>query len=150
MIRHIIPEELPLTREVAFGFFEESKLPGELDFPYWMDRWESLMVELDIGTILVYEVNGQIKGIIGGVCVRCTMTADLEAVEAFWYVQPECRGGPAGVKLLKAFENWATGRQAVRIKMMHLSGLNADTMRDIYLRMGYSPLEHAYVKEIPS
>lgn len=148
MIRQLDPSEISLTREIAFSFFEESQLPGELDFSYWENRWKSLISELDMGVIFVYESGDKIKGILGGVCVRCTMTADLEAIEAFWYVYPELRGKPGSIKLLKAFEDWARGRGAARIKMMHLSHLNPISMREIYLRMGYSALEVAYSKNL--
>jgi GNAT superfamily N-acetyltransferase len=148
MIRQLPPTALSLTRDIAFSFFEESQLPGELNFDYWIGRWQSLIIELDMGVIFVYESEGKIKGILGGIAARCSMTGDLEAIEAFWYVYPEVRGKPASIKLLKAFEDWAKERGAARVKMMHLSILNPISMREIYLRMGYSPLESAYSKNL--
>lgn len=148
MIRHLTEDEIPLTKECAFGFFKESGLPGELQFDYWIGRWQSIISELDIGTILVYESDGRVQGTLGGLCVRCSMTGQLEAIEAFWYIMPEARGSVGGIKLLKSFEQWARERGAVRVKMMHLSDLNASRVRDMYLRMGYSPLESAYSKEL--
>lgn len=150
MIRQITANEVWLTRDCAFGFFSESKLPGELDFDYWMGRWESLIKDLDIGAIFVYESDGKVKGILGGLCVRCTMTGQLEAIESFWYMQNECRGTSAGVRLLKAFEQWAEKKGASRIKMAHLANLNATTMASMYQRLAYDPLEVVYSKELPA
>lgn len=148
MIAPITTETLRDTHDCAFGFFEESQLPGKLNFPYWMGRWQQIF-ELDMGTILAYRVENEVKGLIGGVCVPCTMTGDLEVIEAFWWIRPEFRGvNPAGLRLLFAFEKWAVDRKAVRIKMMHLANLNAAFMRSIYLRMGYQPLEQAYWKSL--
>lgn len=148
MIRPITAEELWLTRACAEGFFKESGLPGELRFDYWMSRWEQLIKDLDIGVILAYFRNGDIKGLLGGLCVPCTMTGQLEAIESFWYVQPEIRGSIAGPKLLKAFEAWAINRGASRIKMAYLTHVNPLPMASMYARMGYSALETAVVKEL--
>lgn len=148
MIRELPVEEIERTEECARAFFDESRLPGTLDLTYWNGRWRSIISELDIGAILVYESDNIIKGLLGGLCVRCTMTGDLEAIEAFWYMMPEFRGGIAGIKLIKAFEQWGKDRGALRIKMMHLSDLNAKVMEGIYIRMGYTPLEVAYSKSL--
>lgn len=148
MIRELPVEQLWLTREIAHSFFAESGLPGTLDFDYWTGRWQQLIKDLDIGVILVYEQDGAIKGILGGLCVRCTMTAQLEAIESFWYVMPEVRGSIGGVKLLKAFEAWAQGRGAQRIKMAYLTHVNPVPTASLYARMGYSSLESCVVKEL--
>lgn len=146
-VHWLCPGELSLTRELAFAFFSESGLPGQLDFEHWKAQWTKF-IDMGIGKIIAYYDGEKFVGMIGGLCVQCTMTADMEAIEAFWYVQKDKRGTPIGIKLLKSFEKWASQRGAKRVKMMHLSDLNAEMMRDIYLRMGYTPLEQAYSKTL--
>lgn len=148
MIRAITTQEdLWLTRELAQGFFDESKLPGELDFNHWIGQWLKLF-SLDIGGFLVYESDNEIKGMLGGFFVENMMTRSIEAIEAFWYVKENYRGTLIGIKLLKAFENEARKRNAVTVRMAHLSDLNANTMSKMYLRMQYQPLECYYTKEL--
>lgn len=147
MIRPLLSSEVSLTRELAFGFFRESGLPGKLNFEHWVGQWEK-MIEIGLGVILAYFKDGNIVAMIGGLAAECTMTKEMEAIEAFWYCLPNGRGTPAGIKVLKAFENFWKERGVVRLKMMHLSNLNPEMMEDMYRRMGYVPLERAYFKSL--
>lgn len=146
-IHWLCPAELSLTRDLAFAFFRESGLPGNLNFTHWKEQWTKF-IDMGIGKIIAFYDGQKFVGMIGGLCVPCTMTAEKEAIEAFWYVQKDHRGTTTGIRLLQAFEKWAKQAGAKRIKMMHLSDLNADMMRNIYLRMGYAPLEQAYWKAL--
>lgn len=147
MIKEVHQENIGDIAEPAYGFFSESKLPGVLNFEYWAKRWQE-MIEMQVGYIFAYVYEGKPVGIIGGLCVRCTMTAQLEMIEAFWYMMPQHRGGMGGVRLLRALEQRAVTLGASRIKMTHLSDLNADKVRDIYMKMGYEPIQHSYSKEL--
>lgn len=147
MIRKLLPTELSLTKECAELFFWESRLPGKLNFEYWSNEWKSL-IERYIGEIFVYEVDGKINGILGGLFWNCSMTADLEALEGFWFVKDEYRGGVGAVKLLRAFEDEAQKRGCKRIKMVHLMSVNPQDVEKLYIKMGYNMLQVSYVKEL--
>lgn len=146
IIRSLKQSELEWCRKCAEQFFVDSKLPGRLDFHYWVGYWQNL-IHLKIGEVFALVNDCEVLGMLGGVKTRCSMTGDLEAYEMFWYVMPEYRG-VAGVKILKHFENWALQSECKRVKMVHLESINPKEMKDLYLRMGYETLEHAYTKEL--
>lgn len=146
-IRCLTLDELPLAREAFFNFFQESKLPGKPNFDHWRNTWWDMIMK-DIGYLLASLRDDKIIGVLGGLCFPCMLTGELEMVEAFWWVKPPYRGGPTGVKLLKAFEKLSKDLGAKRIKMIYMCHLNPDTMKDIYNRMGYREIEIGYMKEV--
>lgn len=150
MIRLLKPEELSLTREVSEAFFEESGISGALNFDHFCQTWGTL-ISLDVASIMIY-VHGQDNltlGIIGGTVTPCTMTGDIIAMESFWWVAPFLRGtSPAGLNLLRKWEDWSIERGAKRIYVGNLFRLNDSKMRALYDRLGYSPLEVHYVKSV--
>lgn len=150
MIRKLKPEELSLTIAVASHFFQESKLPGELNLSHWLKTWRGLIYS-GIGAIFAYFPKAdsvEVGGILGGLFYPCSMTGQLEALEGFWYVEPDYRGGTGGIKLLKAFEEEGKARGCARVKMVHLSSLNPELVANIYERMGYHKLQVNYSKEL--
>lgn len=146
-IKQLTPEELPFCFDAASSFFAESKLPGELIFDHWVSQWTAFITQ-DLGSIFACYVKGKIAGILGGFCVRCSMTADMEGIEAFWYIMPENRGGMGGIKILKAYEAWCKSKGAKRMKMACLTDVNCQAMKDLYERMGYSEIQTSFKKEI--
>lgn len=148
MIREIKPSELSLTRDCAFAFFRESNLDGILNFDHFCETW-SRLIALDMAKILLYiDNNENAKGIIGGTITKCTMTADIIAMESFWWVAPELRGGVCGIKLLREWEKACMSAGAKRLYVGNLEQLNNEKMRCLYRRMGYRALETHYVKSI--
>lgn len=147
MIRAISQDELLLTRDCAYAFFKESGIEGTLDFDHFCNQW-SRFIQLDVASILLYfDEQNNPKGIIGGLCTECTMTKDLTAQEVFWWVDPVLRArSPAGIKLLRAWEEWARRKGARRIYVGNLYRLNNDSMISLYHRIGYKPTELHYVK----
>jgi hypothetical protein len=147
MISKIQPDQLSLTRDCAFAFFKESQLPGQLDFEHWTKAWTNL-INLNLGEVFAYFHKGEIVGILGGMFCLCTMTAELEALEGFWFVQPEFRKGMGGIKLLWAFQNEAMKRGCKRIKMAHLMSVNPDEVASLYRKMDFKILQVHYSKEL--
>lgn len=139
--------ELYKCKECFYGFFKESQLPGSPNWQHWQKLWVE-MIEGHIGYLLATFRDDRIIGVLGGLCYPCMLTGELEMVEAFWWVQPQYRGGTTGIRLFQAFEKLSKDLGAKRIKMVHLSHINLDTMKDIYIRMGYRPIEVGYLKEI--
>ena len=70
------------------------------------------------------------------------------AVELFWFIRKQYRGGRAAVVLLKKFEGWAASKGCRRVTMVHLENDASDGLPKFYMRMGYSPLETHYIKEL--
>tara|TARA_R100001163_G_C4943478_1_gene114266 strand:- start:176 stop:631 length:456 start_codon:yes stop_codon:yes gene_type:complete len=68
-------------------------------------------------------------------------------VDIIWYVAPEARGGPAGLKLIRQFEKWCKSKGAEYIQMEVKAGIDNDRVGELYQRLGYQPAGGAYIKE---
>lgn len=102
----------------------------------------TLAALINDGGILVH--GKPATGMIGGVIYTHFFNNELVAQEMFWWVDPGSRGS-VGLELLEAFEQWAKDRGADKIIMVSLE-LN-DVSR-VYLKRGYKPLEHGYVRSL--
>lgn len=66
--------------------------------------------------------------------------------EIAWWVEPEHRGnGRIAYKLLRSAEEWATRNGANMVKMSAPAG---STVGAFYERMGYRPVETAFIKSV--
>lgn len=148
MILTLPPHELSSTRTPAEAFFKESGIDGVLNFDHFCQFWGKL-IELDMAAIMLYvDEQKQPKGLIGGTCTACPMTGDLMGQESFWWIAPELRAkSPIGIKMLRVWENWAINKGAKRLYIGNLFTLN-DGMRQLYLKLGYTPLEIHYVRKV--
>jgi hypothetical protein len=61
-------------------------------------------------------------------------------------VLPETRMGGHGVRMLKAFEQWARNRNAVEICFGINSGTGVDALGRMALKMGYQKVGENFVK----
>lgn len=98
------------------------------------------------GVMFYMEKDGEITGGIGGICAPDLHHPRVIAVETFWFVLPEHRGG--GIKLLERFELWAKDKKCDLVALIHLSDSYPDILEKIYLRRGYSLVEKHYLKEV--
>lgn len=71
----------------------------------------------------------------------------LIADMAFLYVVPEARGGPAAVRLLRAFDAWATDVQAGEVYVGVSNGREVEKTSGMLIKFGYSPVGH-YLRRI--
>lgn len=95
------------------------------------------------GTILVAEDRGgALVGMIGLVVAPHFLSGELAAGEVFWWVEPEHRG--AGLRLLKAAEQWATDAGAVSLQMIAPD----DRLGALYARRGYQLVERSYLRKL--
>lgn len=145
--RLLTVEELYHCKECFYGFFVESNLPGKPNFMHWWGTWTQ-MIQKEVGYLLATIRDNQIVAVLGGLFYPCMLTGDKEMVEAFWWVKPKYRGTTIGIKLLKSFEKISKDLGVIRIKMIFMSHLNPETMKNIYTRMGYRQIEVGYMKEV--
>jgi len=92
----------------------------------------------------LYADNGEIIGGLG--CIKAPDIHDgsLMAVETFWMVLPEHRG--QGLKLFRAFENWAD-EQGCKVKaMIHMADSFPFALAKLYKRKGYELAEYHFIK----
>lgn len=74
--------------------------------------------------------------------------ASKTAQELFWWVRPDKRGGPTGIRLLRAIEEWARGRGCKTLSMICLPALKESPAERVYQRTGYRASERSYIKRL--
>lgn len=97
------------------------------------------------GILLVREVDGHPVGMLGAMVVDHVLSGERVAAELFWFVDPTHRGSH-GVRLFKAFEQWARDHGATRIQMVQ--PVWAEMVGELYKTLGYERLEIAWVKQL--
>ena len=113
------------------------------DRPEEFARFVAWLIDDDQGAVWVLEQDGAIKGILGAVAHPHPMDGLLTASEMFWWVDPDVRGH--GLKLLRAFEAWATRLEA---RKMVLSAPTPDVER-LFERLHYTRTEASYQRNVP-
>lgn len=144
-VKKISPDTLPEAAELGDKFWAEGSLPGSLKKDLFVKNWTGLM-DLGMGNVLGLYKDDKLVGALGFISVNDINDGELVASETFWFVEPESRG--QGVKLLIKFIDEAKQMGCKRMSMVHLMNSHADKLSDIYKRMGFTPLETHYIKEL--
>jgi GNAT superfamily N-acetyltransferase len=144
-IRKATASDLPGLYLMIKGLFAEAKEPAKIKASAWILNWTKL-IEMGMGVVLISEQDGKPTGAIAGFVHPDISDGVLTLSEAFWYVTPESRGH--GIKLLKAFEDFAKSSGCERVMMIHLLEINAEALSKIYARRGYKAIEIHYVKDL--
>jgi GNAT superfamily N-acetyltransferase len=145
-IREATPVDIPQLQRMGLEFIKGTHY--ETLFHVTAESLEILAKFLfDIGpqsTILLAEDDAGVIGMLAIVALPAPLSGQLYADEMVWWVDPRRRGwirvGPA---LLRSAEDWARARGCYMIKMVAPSG---STIGTFYGRVGFTPLETAYVK----
>jgi hypothetical protein len=132
---------------LANKFFNEAKLTGTLNFAHTK---AALTFAHDNGALglWVLEDDGKLVGAICGMIAQMPFTGIPIAIETFWYVIPEARGGLGGFRLFNIFCNWATDVGVSAIHVAHMEGIHPQRMADYYLQNGFNRLETIYTKNV--
>lgn len=108
-----------------------------------------LLAVLDLGErgclFVAEDRTGQIVGGIAAVEAPEPITHTLYADELCWWMEPAHRGGPAAIRLKRAFEDWADAR-GLGAKMFAPAGSDIGIL---YERTGYAPIETVYYRAAP-
>ena len=70
------------------------------------------------------------------------------AQEFFWWVDPSHRNTSIGIKLLTALEGGAKEAGAMRITMFCLTDVDGEKIAGLYEKLGYTPLENVFSKDL--
>lgn len=62
---------------------------------------------------------------------------ELVAQDLAWYVLPAFRTTNAALLLVRDFENWARGHGASHFMLSQATGINVETTRSLYEKLGY-------------
>lgn len=148
-IRRLTIDELPLTYSIGRAFAKEANFPGRFNSEAFARHWKPLM-KAGIGEIMATiadesDVASELIGVMGYAFAECPFSGAITALESFWWVHPDHRKGRVGALMWEAFEARAKERDAARICMIHLAGLD---LSKVYEARGYKLCEQTFWKEI--
>jgi GNAT superfamily N-acetyltransferase len=104
---------------------------------------------LEHGAIFVAEIDGAVAGFIACVMHGAWFDPGFRiALEAAWWMHPQARGRPEGVRLLFAFERWAKEQGANAICMSDIRLEEDSPASEILGRLGYQVSERTFIKEL--
>jgi GNAT superfamily N-acetyltransferase len=98
------------------------------------------------GVLVAENGEHQVVGVLIGVMEQPIFSNSYTASVVYFLVQPEARMGGWGVRLLKAFEQWAINRKACEITFGINSGDEAEGVARFAQRMGYHRVGGNYAK----
>jgi GNAT superfamily N-acetyltransferase len=145
VIRDVTIDDLKDFEETAREFYATSQFLGKFSLERFVEMWTYLLTGGD-GVIFAEDCDGEIVGAIGGIVHRDIYSEGLIAEEFFWFVKEAHRG--RGLRLYRRFEEWARGRGAGQIQMVHLLDVMPERVSRFYTRSGFHPVETRYAKEL--
>lgn len=145
MIRELKAEELKLAASIGQQFWDEGFLPGKLVPEVFVKNW-TFLIGNGMGKIFGLYQDENLVGALGSIVAPDLNDGELTATECFWFVDEKNRGN--GVKLLLNFVNYAKEIGCVRVNMVHVFNSHADKLKNLYERLGFSPVETHYIKTL--
>lgn len=131
---------------VAFSsFFKEGGIRGKFDCDYCVEYWKSA-IRSGASVSFLAKDRDRMAGVCMGILAPDMLTGQMCAFECIWYVQPEYKG--TGIKMYRQWERACKQRGATRFIVGHLSNWSCTDMKKLYEKLGYSPHETTYVKDI--
>lgn len=110
------------------------------------DSWQRL-VQNGMGRAYgLYPDNAWARGIFLGIIAPDTLTGILHGYECLWAVEPGFRGH--ALKLLRAFERDCKAAGCKVLVCSATDGPTLSRLSRIYLRRGFRPVAHAYMKNL--
>ncbi len=142
-IRPAVLADVPTLVEMGGHFLEQTAYRDVIAHsPEQMAAMASHLVTNDMCTVLVAEQAGAIVGMLGLVAAPHFLSGEMSAGEVFWWMEPEARG--AGLRLLKAAEQWARDKGATGLQMIAPD----DRVGAVYTRLGYRLIERSYFRRL--
>lgn len=144
MIKIATIEDLPKLAETASEFYDEIESISGFSPDKFLKSWKEIF-KSGIGAMWFSD---DYPGMLGAIMYSDINTGDLTAFELIWFVSKGSRDRGIGVKLIEHYEQWALDNHCKRIIMSHLEESMPDTLRSLYKRLGYKPMEVHYMKEV--
>lgn len=137
-------EDIPKITDLA----EEMHPEGDYaDVPFCREMYEDFLriaIAQDTYAVFLYETGGEITGGLMASVFCYLFSPRLQAADMGFFVKKKYRGSMAAPQLVKAYEQWARDKGALKIR---LDVSTADTKAGaFYERMGYSCVGGNYSK----
>lgn len=149
IVRAAVPADMEELLRMARAFHAAGSLPcfPELDEASFHSFVGRLAGSGD-SVLLVAERKGGLCGMAAAIAYPVWWNSmHATGQEVFWWVDPEARGGGAGVALLDALEAWARGIGLTTFSMVALDKLDP-RVGALYRARGYAPQETVYTKGV--
>lgn len=98
--------------------------------------------------VLIAERDNQAVGFMVGYVSEYWFSDETFAADLILYVTPQHRGGSAALRMLLAFEKWATAQGVSEIRLGISTGIDPTKTESFYRKLGYSTVGPILVKEI--
>ena len=142
MIREATREDIPALLECAKNFHAECPDMYSCDWSRVAEMLSACICS-DDRCVFVIDVDGKAVGGIVGMLSLLWTSGELVASELAWFTNKEYRG-LGGMKLLRAFEDWAESKDADLILVADIDGVT--DLSALYARRGYTRTETTYSK----
>lgn len=143
MIRAAVYEDVPDLVVMGLRFIESGKYRDKIaSNPDALAHMMLGLIDNPYGLLLVLEKGERLIGMFGAVATLSPYSAEPVAMELYWYVEPESRGG--GVRLLRAAEQWA--RDVGAVKMIGVS--HTKKVTSFLRRLGYQSMETHLIRSL--
>ncbi len=142
-IRPAVLADVPTLVDMGGHFLEQTAYRDVIAHsPAQMTALASFLIAGEMSTVLVAEQSGAIVGMMGLVAAPHFISGELSAGEVFWWMEPDARG--AGLRLLRAAEQWARDKGANGLQMIAPD----ERVGAVYQRLGYRLIERSYFRRL--
>jgi hypothetical protein len=136
LIRPAEVSDIPRLLEMGEAFSAKAKLADHVGYNR-EDMAETFRALIEGGHPVFIGAGGA----IGGTSTQHPFNrAHIIAQELFWWSE-----GREGLRLLSAFEDWCA-EHCHSLRMITLEAVEPERTGRLYLRRGYAPLEHGYIR----
>lgn len=124
---------------------------GHSNFPVDIEHTlqnAAITVQQEDGCLLLAYSDNEPVGLLWGWSHPLPWSKAKLAYDTILYVVPEKRKSAVGVRLMKAWEEWAKEQGAVEVQISIASGIHEEETCRFYERMGYSYIGQQFRKEL--
>lgn len=135
--------------EAIWALMERLRLEAVIPFPE-LDR-EVMTQHLEIvgdAYFMALAERPEVVGLITAQYGRFIYNSEVFVMHDIFYVIPEARGSSAALRLVKAFENWASEVGARLVFVGVHTGMKIEVTGRFYEKLGYRHMGGNYMKEL--
>lgn len=124
------------------------EVAGDFDYPLAADRMMRCIGQPDHFQCIAFDGSQAIGCIAAALAPMRYWSPENLALDIVLYVLPEYRAKGAGLKLIRAYEDWARSKGCRHISLSCSSRINEDRTYKLYERLGYEPIGVQFIKEL--
>lgn len=147
-IRHATPDDVGQLVAMGETFLRWSAFGRQVPFD-GVAMGQAIDALLASGVVLVADLDGDVVGALLGTLSPLWFAPGTKvAAELAWWVDESERGGRAGVKLLRAFEQWGAEQGATLCVLSDLVIAGQTPAANLFEKLGYAVVERSHLKEL--